>query len=290
MPRRPRAPSPDPTGCAGRPTDSTGSRGSLRHQPAPAAVATTVRSIGEGAAGAPRQCTHGASAPALQAMSASRHDRSPTHRRSVPLIGTTGKFGSGAGGHVGGEDVVGVSVEVLAGAVVAHGGAWVDVPGGDLYVAQVDADVEHGGDEGVPEHVWVHPRQLDAGLFGDPAEPAGGAVPVHPGGPAGQEDGSGGPFVDGPLDGAADGRGSGTSTTLSPLPRTRRTPWPCSSPRSSMLLPVASKVRRLRSPSIMTSAKSLRLVEVLAAVSSASNCRWVSSRTGDSAGTLGRRT
>jgi hypothetical protein len=30
---------------------------------------------------------------------------------------------SGAGGHVGGEDVVGVAVQVLAGPVIAHGGA-----------------------------------------------------------------------------------------------------------------------------------------------------------------------
>ena len=43
--------------------------------------------------------------------------------------------GSGAGSHVGGEDVVGVAVEVLAGSVVSHGGAWIGVPGGDLDVA-----------------------------------------------------------------------------------------------------------------------------------------------------------
>ena len=57
-----------------------------------------------------------------------------------------------------------------------------------------------------------------------------------------------------------------------------------------MLLPVASKIRRPSSPSIVTSAKSHRFAEVLAAVSSASNCRWVSPRVGDSAGTFGRRT
>jgi hypothetical protein len=50
-------------------------------------------------------------------------------------------------GHVGGEDLVGLRVEVLAVSVVAHGGAWVGVPGGDLHLAQVDAGVEHGGDE-----------------------------------------------------------------------------------------------------------------------------------------------
>ena len=46
----------------------------------------------------------------------------------------------GAGGHVGGEDLVGVAVEVLAGSVVAHGGARVAVADGDLYVAQVYAE------------------------------------------------------------------------------------------------------------------------------------------------------
>src|SRR6266496_1824269 len=43
---------------------------------------------------------------------------------------------SGAGSHVRGEDVVGVAVEVLAGPVIAHGGARVGVPGGDLDIAQ----------------------------------------------------------------------------------------------------------------------------------------------------------
>jgi hypothetical protein len=38
---------------------------------------------------------------------------------------------------------------------------------GDLDVAEVDAGVEHGGDEGVPEHVWVHPSDGDAGLLGE---------------------------------------------------------------------------------------------------------------------------
>jgi hypothetical protein len=42
-----------------------------------------------------------------------------------------------------------VPVEVLAGPVVAHGGAWVGVPGGDLHVAQVNAGVEHEG-----AHIW----------------------------------------------------------------------------------------------------------------------------------------
>jgi hypothetical protein len=56
-----------------------------------------------------------------------------------------------------------------------------------------------------------------------------------------------------------------------------------------MSLPVASKIRKPRSPSIVTNAKSHRLAEVLAAVSNASNCRCVSPSVGDSAGTVGRR-
>ena len=55
---------------------------------------------------------------------------------------------SGAGGHVGGEDVVGVAVEVLAGSVVAHGGAGVGVAGGDLDITQINSGIQHGCDEG----------------------------------------------------------------------------------------------------------------------------------------------
>ena len=44
---------------------------------------------------------------------------------------------------------LGCQSEVLAGAVVAHGGAWVGVAGGDLDVAQVDSGVEHRPDAAV---------------------------------------------------------------------------------------------------------------------------------------------
>ena len=50
-------------------------------------------------------------------------------------LGTGDAEGSGAGGHVGGEDVVGVAVEVLAGPVIAHGRAGIGVAGGDLDIA-----------------------------------------------------------------------------------------------------------------------------------------------------------
>ena len=57
---------------------------------------------------------------------------------------------SGAGGHVSGKDVVAVPVEVLAGPVIAGSCAGIGVPGGDLDIAQVNASIKHGRDEGVP--------------------------------------------------------------------------------------------------------------------------------------------
>jgi len=48
--------------------------------------------------------------------------------------------------------------------------------------------------------------------------------------------------------------------------------------------------RKPRSPSIATSAKSQGDGDSRAAVSNASNCRWVNPKVGDSAGTEGRRT
>ena len=60
--------------------------------------------------------------------------------------------------------------------------------------------------------------------------------------------------------------------------------------RSAMSAPVASKIRKPSSPSIAISAKSHGLDDSRAAVSRASNCRWVKPRVGDSAGTDGQRT
>lgn len=62
---------------------------------------------------------------------------------------------SGAGCHVGGQNVVGVAVEVLAGSVITHRGAGIGMAGGDLDVSQVNTGVQHGRDERVSEHVWV---------------------------------------------------------------------------------------------------------------------------------------
>jgi hypothetical protein len=56
--------------------------------------------------------------------------------------------------------------------------------------------------------------------------------------------------------------GSGMRASLVPLPSTRSTRWPCSSPRSSMLAPHASKIRSPSRPSIATEAKSNGFGEV----------------------------
>jgi hypothetical protein len=139
--------------------------------------------------------------------------------------------------------------------MVVRGSAW---RGGDLHVTQVDAGVEHGGDEGVPQHVRMHPALRCA-------RRRRGRSPAQPR--------------------AATGRGR----SWRPLPTTRSTRWPCSSPRSVTSVAQASKIRKPSRPSVATRAKSLRLVDSRAVVSSASNCRWVRPRVGDSRGTVGRR-
>jgi hypothetical protein len=169
------------------------------------------------------------------------------------------RAGLGAGGHEGGEDVVRVAVEVVAGSVVAHGGARVGVAGGDLDGAQVDACVGHGGDEGVAEHVQVCPGEVDAGGFGEPAQAAGGGVPVW----APRLLSRTGPCVRSPTvrsiarPTAGD---SGTRTILVPLPQTRSTRWPCSSPRSVMSVLVGSAVRRTCSAGECSSTPSMAQV------------------------------
>jgi hypothetical protein len=65
---------------------------------------------------------------------------------------------------------------------------------------------------------------------------------------------------------------SGTRTTLPPLPNTCRTRWPCSSPRSLMLTPQASKIRSPSRPKSVTSTKSFGFIDSRAVVISASNC------------------
>jgi hypothetical protein len=81
------------------------------------------------------------------------------------------------------------------------------VSGGDLYVAEVDARVQHGRHERVSEHVGMHPRQADPGLLCKVAETSGRAVTVHPRTAAVQQDGADRARTDGPLACPAQRRG-----------------------------------------------------------------------------------
>ena len=67
--------------------------------------------------------------------------------------------------------------------------------------------------------VW--PGDPYASVLGEVAQAAGGGVPVHPGAAAAEQDQAPGPVRYGMVDGPADGRGSGTRTTLVPLPHTQ---------------------------------------------------------------------
>jgi hypothetical protein len=64
-----------------------------------------------------------------------------------------------AAGDEGGDDVVGVSVEVLASSVEDGGGSGIGVAGRDLHVPKRDASVEGGHYETGTEHVGVHGGQ-----------------------------------------------------------------------------------------------------------------------------------
>jgi hypothetical protein len=164
-----------------------------------------------------------------------------------------------------------VAVQVLASPVVPHRGARVGVTGGDLDVAQVGASVKHGRD-GVAQHVRVCPDDLDVGRLRKAVQAAGGRVPVRvprlliKTGPRVREPTA--RSIARPTAG-----GSGTRTILVPLPHTRSTRWPCSSPRSAISALVASKIRKPSRPSMATRAKSHGSCDWRAAVSSASNCR-----------------
>lgn len=99
-----------------------------------------------------------------------------------------------------------MAVEILAGTVVTHSRARVGVPGGDLHIAQVNAGVKHGGHEGVPEHVWVHPRETDASAGRELAQSPGRRVPVHPDATAVEKQRSDSTIACGRLNSAADRR------------------------------------------------------------------------------------
>jgi hypothetical protein len=97
-------------------------------------------------------------------------------------------------------------------------------------------------------------------------------VPVHPGAAGVQQDRPADPGAYGPVDGPAGRWRQRDQHDLVPLPHTRSTRWPCSSPRSAIFALVASKIRKPSRPGMATSAKSHELADSRAAVSRASNC------------------
>ena len=96
----------------------------------------------------------------------------PGVSRASRTGGTPG--GSGAGCHVGGEDVIGVAVEVLARPT------W--------WTSRRSTPASNGGDEGVPKHVRVWPGNPDLGCPGESPQSSGGGVAVHPGAAAVEQD------------------------------------------------------------------------------------------------------
>ena len=112
--------------------------------------------------------------------------------------------GSSAGGHVGGEDVVGVAVEVLAGPVVAHRGPRIGVAGRDLDVPQVHSSIEHCRDEGMPEHMRMRSGDWHASVGCEPPQAPGGGVTVHSGTAAVEQDGPAVAVAGGTVDGPPD--------------------------------------------------------------------------------------
>jgi hypothetical protein len=101
------------------------------------------------------------------------------------------------------------------------------------------------------------------------------AAAVHPDAAAVEQDRPAGTAACGPFDGPAGCWRQRDQDDLGALPYTRSTRWPCSSPRSAMFAPVASKIRRPSNPSMATSAKSHGFGDWRAVVMRASNCRWV---------------
>ena len=99
-------------------------------------------------------------------------------------------------------------------------------PGGDLDVAEADAGIQHGGDEGMSEHVGVHPGHPDPGGLGQVLEPTGRGVPVHPGTQGVAEDRPVVVAVDSLIDGAGHRWGQGHEDDLAALPANLEHPVP----------------------------------------------------------------
>ena len=105
-----------------------------------------------------------------------------------------------SGGHVGGQDVVGVTVKILAGPVLPHRRAWISMAGRDLNIPQVHPGVQHGRNERVAEHMRMWPGYGHPGGFSQVPKTAGRRVAVHPDAAPVEQDRPGITVADGPVD------------------------------------------------------------------------------------------
>jgi hypothetical protein len=142
----------------------------------------------------------------------------------------------------------------------------------------------------VAQHVGMHARESDSGTGGEAEQPSGGGVAVHSGASGVEQDRPDQSAVHGPVDGSPYGwrqRHEDDSGALADYPQ---------HPVSVFL----AKVGHVGAGSFEDPQSEQaehrdqgevdRLADSRAAVSIASNCRCVSPRVGDSAGTVGRRT
>ena len=77
--------------------------------------------------------------------------------------------------------------------------------GGDLDVPQVHSSIEHGRDEGMPEHVRVRAGNPYSCGLGEASQPPGGNVAIHPGTAVVEQDRAVRTGADRLVDGPADG-------------------------------------------------------------------------------------
>jgi len=81
-------------------------------------------------------------------------------------------------------------------------GSYLDVP-------QVDPSVQHGCDEGVPQHMRVCPGNPDSGGIGQLPKAPGGSMAIHPAAAAVEQDRPFWAIADGLVDSPADRRWQG---------------------------------------------------------------------------------
>ena len=183
-----------------------------------------------------------------------------------------------------------MAVEILASSVVARGGARVGMPCCDLDVAEVDADVEHGGGEGVAQYVRVHAGHPEAGPFGEMLKAAGGDVPSHAGSVTTEQDRAGESLAAGPVDGAADSWWQRGEDDLVAFAVHSQDTVTVDFTESFDVATGGLEDPQAKKAEHADERRALGLGESRPAIKSASNWRWDRPRVGDSGGTRGRRT